>query len=529
MTNNMDDFDQDQFDVEPENGAGKKDAKQSLKEAWQNKPMFKLLVIMGFVGLMIAAALGAFSGSPAIEAAQIAHAPELKEPPGSVASPFFIEQNKQANEQRADQAMQQGGSSIPTPVGQNIDLADLTDKNRKDPLMEFRAETERLKQELRTEQAQNAQQLQALQQQVVQQQQIQQAMPQQQEDDTLAQAMQRQMQQLMEGWSPRNMKLVAGTATGTAATGSSSKVVRAAAQAKAIEFDQASVLKAEAKEEAKALVPAGTVNYAQLLTEANSDVPGPILAQILSGPLAGGRAIGRFQVMNDYIVLTFNLVTLKGKEYAINALALDPDTTLGAMATEVDHRYFSRVLLPAAGSFMSSFGSALSSGDTTTSQTDSGFVVNEAKKGYKEATFAGLGQAGQTIAQFFQQQAQQTKTLVRVGVGTSMGLFFLGSVFDPSVVKPANPMLGTLPGAMAYGYQQGGYQGVPGYALPGAGAIGAAPGGGLDAQTLSLLQGGANPYSSLLGAGQTTGTTMGTNTGGANIISGRGTTLYPGR
>lgn len=444
MTNNMDEF-EDQFDPADEPQKAKGGAKESLMDAWRNKPLFKLLIIMGVVGVAMAGALGAFSGSPAIETARIGKAPNLNEVPGGQASPFFVEQNKQANEQRVNQAMEQGGSAIPTPVGNNVDLSELTDKHRKDPLLEFRAETERLKQEMRAEQKQSAEQVQILQQQMMQK-------TQEVEDDSLAKAMQRQMQELMEGWVPRKMTSVQGAElpkdqmAAPGGPGLAQPVSGGAADAPV----QPSV---------KTLVSAGSVNYAQLLTEANSDVPGPILVQILSGPLSGGRAIGRFQTMGDYLVLTFSLVSFKGKDYSINAMALDPDTTLGGMATEVDHRYFSRLVLPAAASFMSSFGSTLGSGSATTTSTDSGIIVEQAKQGYKDAAFAGLGQMGETMSQFFQSEAGQIKPLVRVAVGTPMGLFFLQPVKDETIdqqdQRRRSAQGSTFQELLAQGYQQG--------------------------------------------------------------------------
>lgn len=447
---NMDEFDQEQFDSmdEPEH----KDVKQKVAEAWRNKPLFKLLVIMGVVGVAIAGALGAFSGTPPIQAARIGKAPNLNEAPGGASSPFFIEQNKAANEQRVQQAINKGESAIPTPNGANIDLADLTDKNKKDPLLEFRAETERLKQEMRAEQKLNAQQLQMMQQQMSQKS--------QEEDDSLARAMQRQMQELMQSWIPHKLTTVQGVAPKEEKASDLTLATTGAPQAAVGTTNYT-------QQQKKPIISAGTVNYAQLLTEANSDVPGPILIQILSGPLAGARAVGRFQVMNDYLVLTFNIATLKGKEYQINALALDPDTTLGGMATEVDHRYFVRVLLPAAASFMSAFGSALSQGSSTTTVQDNAVVVDQAQKGYKDATFAGLGQAGQTMSQFFQNQANQIKTLVRVAVGTPMGLFFLTSVYDnQDQQRTYSNMVGNnaqnLQALLAQGYVPGNATGMNG-------------------------------------------------------------------
>ncbi len=424
--NNMDEF-EDHFDdvVEETPQAAPQGFKESLLDAWRNKPIVKLFVIMAVVAFAMAGALGAFSGgSGPKDVSRLAKAPELNEVPGGQSSPFFIEQNKQANDQRVDQAIQRGGSAMPTPVGNNVDLSELTEKTKKDPLLEFRAETERLKQELRAEQRQSAQQVQVLQQQVQQQK----FAP--QNDDTLGRAMQKQMQDLMQSWTPSRLTMVSGVALSELSE--SRSLVARGDGAGPVEVSRTGTISDGGArlltETPKALVPAGTVNYAQLLTEANSDVPGPILAQILSGPLAGGRAIGQFQVQNEYLVLTFSRVSYKGKDYSVNAVALDPDTTLGGMATEVDHRYLTRLLLPAAASFMSEFGSTIAQGSSSTTVSGDTLVVSQADRGSKDALYAGLGKIGQTMGQFFQSEANATKTLVRVAVGTPMGLFFLQPV-----------------------------------------------------------------------------------------------------
>jgi intracellular multiplication protein IcmE len=453
MTNNTDDFEQDgleDMDVDPTESKGPPSVRRTIAEAWRTKPVFKLIVIMFVVALAVAAALGMFSSPPSAPDSTIAGAPQMNEAPGGKSSPYFIEQNKQANAQRANQALQKGGSALPTPVGNPVDIDDLANPNKKDPLQEFRAETERLKEEMKQQQQQQQQQMQGLQQQV-------QVISREPEDDSLAKAMQKQMQQLMEGWVPHNMKVVNGATKEKDETAaqqrmgvqdSSGNTMMSASNA-ATAATQATAVKE------KALIPAGTVNYAQLLTEANSDVQAPILAQVLSGPLSGGRAIGRFQVMNDYLVMEFTLVTLKGKDYTVDALALDPNTTLAGLATEVDHRYFSRVLLPAAGAFVSAFGSSLGQSNSTTTVSSGTVTVDQAKKSYNEAIYSGIGAAGSAASQFFQQQAAQTKTLVRVAVGTPLGLFFLSSVKETNAqAAQNNTAMGTL--AAAYnGAMQG--------------------------------------------------------------------------
>ncbi len=219
---------------------------------------------------------------------------------------------------------------------------------------------------------------------------------------------------------------------------------------------------AQARETPKTIVSAGTVSYAQLITEANSDVPGPILAQIVSGPLAGARAVGQFQVANgnaDYLVLQFNLANLKGKDYALNAIALDPDTTLGGMATEVNQRYFTRVVLPAAAGFLQGFGSALGQGNSSISTNGTTTIVSQSGKGISQGAFTGVGQAAQTASQFFQNQANQTRPLVRVAAGTPIGMFFTTTVTDQQTQQ--GELMTAGPNGYPAGYgQQGGYPGM---------------------------------------------------------------------
>lgn len=399
MTNNLDDF-ENQEDLEQGLSPPRTRAasfKDNLTEAWRTKPLFKLMVLMIVVGAAVAASVSFFSSGPPDSPANLLRPPEVSEAPGGKATPYLRQQTEMANQQRSEEAMKSGGSAIPTPIGANTETDVLATIAKNDPLNELRAEIERLKEAKQPQQVQ-----------------IQQA---ESFDNTLAQAMQAQLKQIMESWTPQGIKQVA-VSKGEDKT-SAEKTTGGALTS--------------ARTNKKAIVTAGTVSYAQLLVEANSDVPGPILAQIVSGPLSGARAVGQFQVANgnsDYLVLQFRLATLKGKDYRIDAIALDPDTTLGGMATEVDQRYFTRMILPAAAGFLQGFASALGESDTTVSQNSSSTVVQQSGKSVRQGLFQGLGQAAQTAGQFFSRQASQIKPLVRVAVGTPMGLFFISSVYD---------------------------------------------------------------------------------------------------
>ena len=62
----------------------------------------------------------------------------------------------------------------------------------------------------------------------------------------------------------------------------------------------------------------GNILYAQLISRANSDSPGPIVAEIVQGELAGAKVLGSFTQANDSLIIEFNSIsigkTLSGKK-----------------------------------------------------------------------------------------------------------------------------------------------------------------------------------------------------------------------
>jgi intracellular multiplication protein IcmE len=402
-------------------------------------------------GALVAAAAGFLSSGDDNNSSILARPAEIKEAPGGSSSPFFVEQNKQAGEQRAQQAIQSGGSALPTPIGNDVNIEDLTkdDAGKNDPLTELRAEAERLRVEQQQRYEQMQQQMQPQQQQVVQQQQA--------FDDSLAQAMQKQMQELMGAWAPKSMQLVDGAEEVKAEAVEGQPGTGAPANSNTLQKD--------------ILIPAGTINYGQLLIEANTDIPGPVLVHILSGPFKGGRAIGQFQALRSALVLRFNLISFKNKDYAIDAIALDPDTTLPGMATEIDRRYFDRVVLPAAADFISGLGNAMSQGGDSITITGDVVIQQRARRGLEEGLYEGLGGAADTVSSFLKEEASQIQPLIRVAAGTPVGVFFLTSVTSDNeggnlatVNRGNNPGYG-LPGGYGMGVSDYGY-GYDPYAAP---------------------------------------------------------------
>jgi len=477
MTNNSDEFENnDQEEMQHEEGdrGTSTGLVGNLTQAWRSKPLFKLLVLMIVVGAIVAASFTLFSGNQSVTTSQLASPPLLNVAPGGPVSPYMKQQTDLANDQRSKEALAMGSSALPTPIGQSIDISEFSEKAAKnDELNELKAQVENLRREQTMQLSQ--QKSQPVQQQV----QVQPVVPQPQNFDTaLSSAMQRQMGQLVESWAPSHLQeIVVAKPDDKSALSDSASTVSNRAQLNAVAVNSPPV-NTGATPRPKAFIPSGTVNYAQLLTEANSDVPGTILAEIVSGPLAGARAIGEFKVINnysDYLTLQFRLANLKGKEYPINAIALDPDTTLGGMATEVDERYFTRVVLPAGGAFLQGLGSALGQNSSNTTTNGSFAIVQQSKAGLEQGVFQGLSQGANTAGQFFQNQANQTKPLVRVAAGTPFGIFFITSVYDPDALQTMNSQ---YPNQYPNNYGQARFGG-PNYGQLGFGELGNVNGSGI--------------------------------------------------
>ncbi len=164
------------------------------------------------------------------------------------------------------------------------------------------------------------------------------------------------------------------------------------------------------------------------MTEANSDAPGPVLARISNGPLKGNKIIGTFEENEEYLTLNFNTIVVKGVSQSVNAVALDPKTTLPAVATEVDHRYFKRFIMPAAARFIQGMGDAIAQREQSVTVNNGTTTSTQADLKPREELAAGLAEGTQEIADQLEEIGQNTKVLVKVHAGTPIGILFLEPV-----------------------------------------------------------------------------------------------------
>jgi len=408
----FDDFDAD-FDSPDKDG-------KTLGDLWRDNPLVKIGVILIAAAVIFGIILMfGGGGDNQSQPSLVTGGSDVSATPGEQgATRDFIEAIQETNEIAAEEALLSGGSALPVPIESPLEIleTDQPETTEEDPLERWR----RLQAERET--------------QVI-------APPQnfdtsiiQQEIDTgaaealqaMAEAMSQQMQAILENQTDAQ---VSHRSINTQAYLDELEAQRLeAAEAAQTEVEE---LAAAAQVAQNTLLPAGEILYAQLVTEANSDTPGPVVAQIASGPLKGARVLGDFEVQRDLLTLNFNTVVLDGVSTSINAIALDPETTVPGMATEVNHRYFKRIVLPAAAAFIEGTADAIAnSGRTTVTITGETVSESENDTTNEQEISAGVSELGQEAGRIIDEIANETEVLVKIAAGTAIGVLFLEPVVE---------------------------------------------------------------------------------------------------
>ncbi len=465
MTNNDNDIDIDNQDDD----FGQDSApKASMKEAWDNNPLMKIgAVVLGAVvlfGLYV-------TFSPKEEAAQgkantnIGSTSNVKAAPGSADDLDEDLKNRLEEQNRvaAERAAQQGTSAMPLSIdgtrSEDISIPAAPQTTQEDPLGEWRRAAEaRALQEMS---APPSQDLPAEKDPEVvpmptpiRPQQAAMKM-----DPNVAKALADQMRVIISAQAPSVAKLksitreespymiqkkelkemsTSGISAGSMGAGSPGVMgaglptaSSAAGIAPGMGPDVTLVGDTNAKSKKdtlRVISPAGSILYAQLLNDLNSDIPGPVLAHVLSGPFAGGRALGKFSVQQEYLVLEFSVIVKEAVGYDITGIALDEKTTLAGHQTDIDHHYFRRVILPAAAKFIEGYASAASEQVTTTTTTTGGGVVqNEEPLDTNKELMKGVEEAAGEFSSVLTEQANRPIT-IHVAKGTTFGILMMSSV-----------------------------------------------------------------------------------------------------
>ncbi len=396
--------------------------KGSLGDLWTNNPMLKLGVV-GVGLIVVIAGLIIFGGKKEETKSVIGQGSQGKELPGGELSPDMTKRIEESNEQGYRQAQGTGTSFVPISTNTATGSGTLTGEAQPDPiddpLTEWRNRdrNQLIKEERQPGDPIDLEPIDAVQpEQVILQ-------PDPEMIASLAGAMANQMERILAQHNVSGPRHLAVTPVSFLNSGDGS-----GADDDSGDADEDTEIPMEV------LVPAGTVVYAQTLTEANTDAPGPVLAQILSGPLKGSRILGGFSETDRFLVISFDQVVYKGESISVDAVALDVDTTLTGVATDIDRRYFKRVVLPAAAAFIEGFGSAVAeTGGTTVSVEGETVTTQTEDLDTREELFKGVEEATKQIGEFMEEEAERTQVMIKVAAGTPVGILFVAPVERPIV------------------------------------------------------------------------------------------------
>lgn len=179
----------------------------------------------------------------------------------------------------------------------------------------------------------------------------------------------------------------------------------------------------------------GTVLYSTLITGADSDAPGPILGEIEQGPLTGARLMGGFTTSSQGMSITFKTMivpyksadgTSKTQVIPINAIAVDTSTMTDNVATSVNNHLAERLGVAFVTSLLGDYGQLVSQSGANTVINSSGSIATSnptlsTKKQFEAAGGQAIGQAGEIFSQVY----GNIPTTIKAAPGTSFGLLFL--------------------------------------------------------------------------------------------------------
>jgi hypothetical protein len=106
------------------------------------------------------------------------------------------------------------------------------------------------------------------------------------------------------------------------------------------------------------LIKGGEFRYAQTDIALNTDFEGPVRMTFLDGPIAGYIGMGEFELNELGAKMKLRITTLfdpSGQRYQVSGYVLDPETTLWAMASNVDRHIIYRYGGFGLGTILSSF------------------------------------------------------------------------------------------------------------------------------------------------------------------------------
>jgi intracellular multiplication protein IcmE len=452
---------EDQFDIDDELLEDEQQSpKETIKRLWDENPLFKVgVVVVGVVLIYLAYSIFLSDDEDQLDMSRVPGAKTVTSAPGEEdTDPEYREALEAANKQRAEEAQRTGTSSLPTPIGSSdarIEAPTLEDMDGENPLEVWRRRSDAVNLDRdsfadggpETSGPSEDFDLKNQQMNLTPHQQMQPRAPQQtvsapKGNQENMERFAEQMRAIISTKQPPAPNLISMAdypspyqqhlnqqqeLAQMQSTSAAGEMQSTNAKTPYLEEDD-SASGQEEKEKEKVIIPAGTIVYAQVLNALNSDIKSPVLAQILSGPLTGSRAIGSFERQDEYLVLSFERIVDGDDVYSTEAYALDTGTTLAGIRSDVDRHWVRRVVLPAAAEFITGMGAAIAESGSTTVTVDQGAAVSdETDLDTKQEIASGVEEASSKFADILGEE-EKVEVTVTLNKGTPIGIVFTESI-----------------------------------------------------------------------------------------------------
>lgn len=166
----------------------------------------------------------------------------------------------------------------------------------------------------------------------------------------------------------------------------------------------------------------------------------PVLSRIDTGKYAGIvlKASDGAKLTGEGVVIHFSEMAYKGINYKVDAYALQEDSLLANVATDVNHRYMSRIVLPALLGGIGGIGEMYSQANTQL--VSNGFNSQVVRLGLPDGAavlgaMAG-GAAGQAAKVLTEDAQRVPATQVTVTKGQVVAIQFMRGVYSGDAIAP---------------------------------------------------------------------------------------------
>ncbi|HBN1780634.1 TPA: conjugal transfer protein TraO [Escherichia coli] len=187
------------------------------------------------------------------------------------------------------------------------------------------------------------------------------------------------------------------------------------------------------------IIPALTRVPAYIETAVDSDnTTSQVMANIPAGPWAGARLhAARITLVGDGVEINFTRMFWQGTEYKVNAWAQDQKTLQSSIASDVNHRYVSRIFLPAFLGGFGEAGSLFKSANTQILTNQYSTLASTAMPSGKVLAGViggGMAEKGGSVLQ--QDAAKLPATQVTVNRNETIAIQFVDGVYNTDAIKP---------------------------------------------------------------------------------------------